>query len=108
MRVPQAEGRRHPRQEYQGEVYLEEDEGEELKAFNLSRSGVGLHSPRRLGTGRQVELSFLGRNMSVVGVVRRESELTVPLWQIGVEFTQPQPELEEVALTIPTMTGGTP
>jgi hypothetical protein len=89
-------------------VYLEEEEGEELKAFNLSQTGVGLHSPRRLGTGRHVELSFLGRNMSVKGVVRRESELTVPLWQVGVEFNQPQPELEEVALTMPTMTGGTP
>jgi hypothetical protein len=87
-------------------VHLEDNDGERLKAFNLSQSGVGLQSARRLGTGRQVELSFLGRNMAVKGVVRRETEFTAPVWEIGVEFTHPQPELMEVALS--TLTAPSP
>jgi hypothetical protein len=98
--MSQSDNRRFPRQAYVGGVFLEDQNkarGEELMAFNLSQSGVGLHSPRQLGTGSPVELSFLGRNMSVKGVVRREAGGKP--WQIGVEFNQPQPELVDVALT---------
>lgn len=71
-----------------------------MEAVDLSVGGIGLIADLRTGQHRKLELVLLERSVSVEGVVRYEAETPDAAFRVGIEFVEPQPELEEVALLL--------
>jgi PilZ domain len=94
------EARRFPRMLFNGEIDLNDPNGDtdgsSVRASDLSAGGLRVYCLTALGTGRRVEMAFLQRNVRVHGITRHESPGPKFGWHVGIEFTEPQPELVEV------------
>lgn len=94
------EGRRHGRRAYGGVVVRLTPHPKECGALDLSSGGVGLLSSERLELGQVVHLAFMGRTVSVRGVVSHVRPMASGDWRIGISFLRDEPELAEVALAV--------
>jgi hypothetical protein len=103
--VEGSEARKFPRIPFEGTVYLndteEETDGDGVRACDLSLGGLSVLCFRTVGMGREVDLDFLERNVRVRGVTRHEAPgPRATVWRIGIQFSEPQPELVEVILSL--------
>jgi len=97
---PGSERRKSPRHCIKAKVALKGRPRAEMEVLDLSAQGIGLRTDLRTGVGRTLELDFIGYSLRVEGTVRHESKTLGSASRVGVEFLQPQPELEEVALLL--------
>lgn len=72
-----------------------------METFDLSSFGIGIKTNLRAGQGRTIDLVLLDGSVTVKGVVRNETEMPGPYFRVGIEFLEPQRELEEVVLLMP-------
>lgn len=103
--IPDVDFRRHRRYVCACIVFLGGPTGEEMRAADLSASGVRLHSPKTLNAGDTVEIEFRGYPTLVQGTVRHSIEAERSGFYLGIEFTETQPKLLE---TILATIGGRP
>ena len=67
------------------------------RVLNLSPAGIGMEvfSPLEVGSFMEMELDLLESLLPVQGQVKNVRPAEEGCYVVGIEFTEPQPELEE-------------